>query len=477
DLILDETGQKMSKSRGNVVDPWETLAEHGADVLRFYLLASSNPWLPKRWDAAGLRETNRKAFDTLRSAYRFFALYADLEGWRHDEAGRGARPVSERPLIDRWLLGRTDAVAAEVRGALADYDLTRAARTISAYVQDDLSNWYIRLTRERFWATRGGEGGAQDTVDAFATLHHALVIGCRLLAPIAPFLPDWIHRELVGESVHLADYPGSAPNVDPALEQGMDDVRRLATLGRAAREEAGIRVRQPLGELRAVLPAGRGLADDFVDLLRTELNVKRVVLTAGDDDIVRLSAKPDFGALGPRFGPDTPAVAAVIAALEGDAVRRLRDGASIEVELDGRRVEIGPDEAQVLEEAAGDLVVQAADGWLVGLDTTLNDELRAEGVAREIVNRVQRLRRDADLAVSDRIRLAVAGTPTIEETVGTHEAYIGGETLAVSLAIGADAVGALDITREVDIDGEAVKIGLEVATDAAGMPDDAGRRT
>jgi len=477
DLILDDAGQKMSKSRGNVVDPWDTLAEHGADVLRFYLLASSNPWLPKRWDAAGLRETNRKMFDTLRSAYRFFAMYAGLERWRHDEIGSAARPASERPLIDRWLLGRTDAVAAEVRGALADYDLTRAARTISAYVQDDLSNWYIRLTRERFWATRGGEAGAQDTADAFATLHRALVVVCRLLAPIAPFLPDWMHRELVGESVHLADFPGSATSVDPSLERGMDDVRRLATLGRAAREQAGIRVRQPLGELRAVLPDGRRLADAFVDLLRTELNVKRIVMTAGDDDIVRLSAKPDFGALGPRFGPDTPAVASAIAALEGASVRRLRDGERIEVEFDGRRVEIGPDEAQVLEEAAGDLVVQAADGWLVGLDTTLDDGLRAEGAAREIVNRVQRLRREADLAVSDRIRLAVAGSPSIEETVRTHEAYIGGETLAVSLGIGSDAVDALDVTREVEIDAEVVRIGLEVAADAAGVPDDAARRT
>ena len=477
DLILDDSGQKMSKSRGNVVDPWETLAEHGADVLRFYLLASSNPWLPKRWDAAGLRETNRKMFDTLRSAYRFFAMYAELEGWRHDDSVGAARPASERPLIDRWLLGRTDAVAAEVRGALADYDLTWAARTISTYVQDDLSNWYIRLTRERFWATRGGEAGAQDTVDAFATLHHALVVACRLLAPIAPFLPDWMHRELVGESVHLADFPGGSPNVDPSIEQGMDDVRRLATLGRAAREEAGLRVRQPLGELRAVLPDGRRLADAFVDLLRTELNVRRVVLSAGDDDIVRLSAKPDFGALGPRFSSDTPAVAGAITALEGDAVRRLRDGGQIEVEFDDRRVEIGPDDVQVLEEAAGDLVVQAADGWLVGLDTTLDDELRAEGLAREIVNRVQRLRRDAGLAVSDRIRLAVAGAPAIEETVRAHEAYIGGETLAVSLAIGSDAVDALDITREVDVDGEVVGIGLEVATDAVGVPDDAGRRS
>jgi isoleucyl-tRNA synthetase len=476
DLILDDSGQKMSKSRGNVVDPWETLADHGADVLRFYLLASSNPWLPKRWDPAGLRETNRKMFDTLRSAYRFFAMYADLEGWRHDEGGSPARPESERPLIDRWLLGRTDAAAEDVRGALADYDLTGAARTISAYVQDDLSNWYIRLTRERFWATRGGEAGAQDTIDAFATLHHALVVVCRLLAPIAPFLPDWVHRELVGDSVHLADFPGASKRVDPSLEQGMEDVRRLATLGRAAREEAGIRVRQPLGELRAVLPGGRRLDDALVDLLRAELNVRSVVFPAADDDIIRLSAKPDFGVLGPRFGPETPAVASAIGGLEGPLVRRLREGEAILVDVAGRQIEVRPDEVEIFEQAAGDLVVQAEDGWLVGLDTTLDDDLRAEGFAREIVNRVQRLRRDADLAVSDRIRLAVAGAPEIERIVSRHEAYIGGETLAVTLAAGRAAVDALAVARDVEIDGEKVRIGLEVTTDAAGVREDAGRR-
>ena len=477
DLILDDSGQKMSKSRGNVVDPWETLAEHGADVLRFYLLASSNPWLPKRWDAAGLHEANRKMFDTLRSAYRFFAMYAGLEGWRHDGAEFAARPISERPLIDRWLIGRTGTAAAEARRAFASYDLTRAARTISSYVQDDLSNWYIRLTRDRFWATRGGEEMALDTADAFATLHGALVDTCRMLAPIAPFLSDWMHRELIGDSVHLAEFPGGHGEIDAGLEAGMDDVRRLATLGRAAREQAGIRVRQPLRELHAVLPGGRRLDGDFVGLLAAELNVRSVVFPAGDDDIIRLSAKPDFGALGPRYGSETPAVARAVAGLDPGTVRRLRDGETIAVEVAGRGVEIRPSDVQVLEEAAGDLVVQADDGWLVGLDTALDDELLSEGFAREIVNRVQRFRRDAELAVSDRIRLAIAGSPEVERIVREHAAYIGGETLAIALETGSGAVERLPLGREIEIDGEPLRIGLEATTDAAGVPEDAGRGT
>lgn len=224
-----------------------------------------------------------------------------------------------------------------------------------------------------------------------------------------------------------------------------------------------------------MLPEGRRLDEAFTRLLQAELNVRRVVFPAGDADIVRLSAKPDFGALGPRFGADTPAVARAVAALDAQAVRRLRAGKRVVVELDGRSAEVGPSDVRVLEEAAGDLVVQAADGWLVGLDTTLDDELRAEGRAREIVNRVQRARRDADLAVSDRIRLAVAGSPEVEQAVDAHRAYIAGETLAVALSAGAAAVEAMEIVQEAEIEGETVRIGLEVATEHVGAGDDADR--
>ncbi|MGI9039263.1 MAG: isoleucine--tRNA ligase [Gemmatimonadota bacterium] len=495
DLILDDTGQKMSKSRGNVVDPWDTIAEHGADALRFYLLASSNPWLPKRWDGDALHETNRKMFDTLRSTYRFFAMYSNLEGWRHDAGGSAAHaaalPPPERRPVDRWLLSRVDSTAATVRGALEDYDLTRAARAISAFVQDDLSNWYVRTNRDRFWASRATDAEDLGSADAFATLHHALVVVSRLLAPIAPFLPDWLHRELVGDSVHLADFPGapasasasdgasasasdgaSAPAtsaIDPELERAMDAVRRLATLGRAAREEAGIRVRQPLGVLQAVLPGGRRLDDALVDLLRAELNVRRVEFPAGDDDIVRLSAKPDFGVLGPRFGGDTPAVAKAIAGMAGELVRRLRDGESVEVEAAGRTVEILPGDAMVLEEASGDLTVEAMDGFLVGLDTALDEDLLDEGRARELVNRVQRLRRDSGFAVDDRIRLAVAAGPDIERAARAHDGYIAAETLAVAFAAGADSVDEMPVVSTVEIEGEPVRIGLEVVDDSAGV--------
>ncbi|MGH7540237.1 MAG: isoleucine--tRNA ligase, partial [Gemmatimonadota bacterium] len=322
ELILDAEGQKMSKSRGNVVDPWEAIGEHGADVVRYFLLAGSNPWIPKRWDPEGLREVDRKLFATLRHTYRFFVLYANEAAWSH--ADPGAREVDERSELDRWILSRLDGLVEDVRGDLDRYDLTRAARRIQAFVLDDLSNWYVRRSRDRFWATRPAEDEAASR-DGFATLRECLVITARLLAPFAPFVSDWLHRALDDDrSVHLVDYPSPRGHRSPALERGMRDVLELVTLGRAARNDAGVPIRQPLLEMRAVVPDGRRPDEPLVALLRDELNVKRVEFLSGSDDLLRLYAKPDFGALGPRHGSSTPRVARAIASIEADLVRRLQ---------------------------------------------------------------------------------------------------------------------------------------------------------
>jgi isoleucyl-tRNA synthetase len=458
DLILDETGLKMSKSRGNVVDPWEAIAGHGADAIRVYLLAASNPWLPKRWDAAAIRETNRKLFDTLRSTYRFFVMYAGLEDWNH-ETGEPS-PLESRPLMDRWLLSRLDGLVADVRWNMEEYDLTSAARRITGFVLDDLSNWYVRQTRDRFWATRAVAEAEVKSADAFATLYEALTACALLLAPLAPFLSDWLYRALAGVPAHLADYPRPRLARDVELEQVMEDVRKLATLGRAAREQAGIRVRQPLSSLRAVIPGGRRPPAPLEAVLLQELNVKRVVFPSDGDDIVRSSAKPDYGRLGPRFGRRTPAVARAILGLEPDLVRELKAGRGVTLRVGGEEVVVNPEDVRVQEEAAGELTVQAADGYLVGLDGSLTDELLAEGLAREVVNRVQRLRRDSGLDVSDRIRLAVAGPRRLEEAVSSHRAYIAGETLALELLEGDEAVSASEHIQAVHIEDEPVRLGV-----------------
>ncbi|UCG74648.1 MAG: isoleucine--tRNA ligase [Gemmatimonadota bacterium] len=456
-MILDQDGQKMSKSRGNVVDPWDAIGRHGADALRFYLMSVSSPGLPKRWDPDGIGEVERKLFDTLRNTYRFFALYAGLEDWTHEDPG--SRPVSERSVMDRWLLSRLDTLTAEVREELERYELTRAARRLSAFVLDELSNWYVRRSRDRFWATQPDEETKQVARDAFATLHEALAAVAALLAPFAPFFSDWLYRALLGESVHLADYPVPAGRVDEPLEQEMEDVRELAVLGRAAREEESLRVRQPLGLLQAVVPSGRRPSNPVLSLLSEELNVKKVEFLSGSDDIVRLVVKPNFGRLGPRFGPSTPEVARRVQDLDPDRARRLRAGESIELELDGGSVAIAPDEVAITEVASGELVVKTDGGYLVALDRTLTPELRAEGIAREIVNRVQRLRRDAGLQVSDRIRLEVRGTADVESAARVHRGYIAGETLAVEVRAGEE--GDWDGEwQESEIDGDRVRIRL-----------------
>jgi isoleucyl-tRNA synthetase len=365
--------------------------------------------------------------------------------------------------MDRWLLSRTDSLAEELREELEGYELTRAARRLSGFVLDELSNWYVRRSRDRFWATRPDAETKQASRDAFATLHETLRTTAALLAPFAPFFSDWLHRALVGDSVHLADYPLSAGRIDPDLERDMRDVRELAVLGRAAREQENLRVRQPLRLLRAVVPGGRRPSQAVLELLAQELNVKRVEFLSETDDIVRLVVKPDFGRLGPRFGPLTPEVARLVQNVETEQARRLRAGDSIELELGGESVAIAPDEVSITEVASGELVVKSADGYLVGLDRTLDEGLVAEGIARELVNRVQRLRRDSGLEVSDRIELGIRGSQEVESAANEHRDYIAGETLAVGVQIGGEGDGGSEEWRDSELDGHPVRIGLSRA--------------
>ncbi|MDH3733557.1 MAG: isoleucine--tRNA ligase [Gemmatimonadota bacterium] len=445
DLILDAHGRKMSKSRGNIVDPWDAIGEYGADVIRYYLIAGSNPWLPKRWDPSALHETERKLFSTLRHTYRFFVLYAGEEDWSHD----GDRVAGEPTDLDRWILGRLDRLATTVGEGLESYDLTRAARQIQTFVLDDLSNWYVRRSRDRFWAT-GDDADPADTARAFTTLHECLSTSALLLAPFAPLLADWLYRALAdGDSAHRADFPASADRFESELDQAMEDARELAALGRAAREDAGVRTRQPLAAVHAVVPGGRRLPESISALLAEELNVKQVVFLSDTGDLLRLSAKANFGVLGPKHGAQTPAVARAIGELEGDGLARLREGTGVEITVGDRVVEVAPEDVEILEHAQTELAMASSQGYLAALDTDVDEALRGEGLARELVNRVQRIRREEGLEVADRIRLIVAGAEDIENAAREHGAYIAGETLAVSVDVG--NAGSADLTS-VEID-------------------------
>jgi isoleucyl-tRNA synthetase len=462
DMILDAEGQKMSKSRGNIADPWQVIADHGADGARWYLITSSNPWLPKRYDPEGVKEAARRFFDTLFNTYKFFALYAVAEEWTPSDADPAA---SDRPLMDRWLLSRLNAVTEEVSREIEAYQLTRAYRALGDFVVEDLSNWYVRRSRARFW----GNVDAADTRAAFRTLWEALRRVALLAAPCLPFTADWLHRALAGESVHLERWPaegtGSAESLgarDERLEADMGAARVLVSLGRAAREDAKIRVRQPLRRVEAVLPGGRSLSDDVLDVVREELNVKELGFLTSTEGIVTLTARPNFRALGQRFGKKTNDAAQAIRALPQDVLARHLAGDGAEFELDGESHALGPDDVEIVQEASTGLLVKAEGSHAIALDPELDDELLAEGVARELVNRIQRLRKDAGLDITDRIELGVAGPDSILDAARTHETFIGGETLALAVSVG-EAGDDYPHVREVDIDGISATIGLRRA--------------
>ncbi len=475
DLILDAKGRKMSKSRGNVVDPWDAVADHGADGVRWYMITVSNPWLPTRFDPDGVKESASRFFDTLFNTYRFFALYANLEEW-HPGAGPtgGAGPDpaasagpppptpvpggASRPPLDRWLLSRLHRLFRTVRAELDGYNPTRAYRAVAAFVDGELSNWYVRRARSRFW----GNTEATDAEAAFGTLHEALRTVALLIAPVTPFTSDWLHRALTGRSSHTERFPEVDEGmIDDRLEADMDRVRTLSTLGRAAREEVGIRVRQPLGRLLAVVP-GEPPAEDVLALLLDEINVKRVEFAADAEGLVTLAARPDFRALGRRFGRLTQEAAAQIRALDAEALKAVRGGGAVRIEVGDAWHEVGADEMGVVEEAKGDLVVRSEGRSTVGLDPAITGELRLEGLARELVNRIQRLRRDSGLAVSDRIRLGIAGGDAVRAAAAEHEGAIARETLAVAVEIGGRLGGDFDHTREAALDGDPAVLGLSM---------------
>ncbi|HUH12056.1 MAG TPA: isoleucine--tRNA ligase [Longimicrobiales bacterium] len=347
-LLVDAEGQKMSKSKGNVVDPWDAVGRFGADAVRWHFITASQPWSEKRFDPEGVAEGMRRTFDTLANTYRFFALYANLEGWSPSQADPAP---DQRPVMDRWVLSRLAGLSERVGAALDAYDLTPAARAVGDFVVDDLSNWYVRRSRGRFW---GGDDAA-DTRAAFRTLHEVLVGVSRLLAPFTPFTPDWLHRALLGdESVHLAAFPaGDATLRDTALEGQMQAARMLSSLGRAARDQVKIRVRQPLRSMSAVVPPGTRPTADVLDVLKDELNVKEVRFLDAAEDLVTLRGKPNFRTLGPRFGKRVNAVAGAVREAPSAAVAALHRGEPLVVELDGERLELGPEEVEVEQEARG----------------------------------------------------------------------------------------------------------------------------
>ena len=454
DLVLDANGVKMSKSRGNVVNPWEAVERHGADALRLFLIASSRLDVPRRFDESAIRETAARDLVTLRNVYSgMFAQYANF-GW--EPSDRDPRPA-DRPLLDRWVLSRLATVEREADRLLGEYDATAAARRVLGFVVDDVSNWYVRRSRDRVY-----EVDRDDNRAAFATLHEVLVVTSRLLAPFAPFLSDFIHRELTSTSVHLASYAREeAPASDPGLEAAMDELRDLARLGRAAREDAGIKVRQPLARMLCVVPASHvDRMRPLLPLLAAELNVKEAVLLTSADDLVELAAKPNWKALGRKFGKHTALAAKAVEALASDDLRAFERDEQVAITVETHSHVLAAEDLVILRRAAGALVVKEALGLFVAIDPTVSPALRQEGLARELVSRIQRMRRDAGLAVSDRIRLWIAGPPEIESATREYQDWIAAEVLARDLVIGESPEGVEYAAPSVEIEGLAATVAL-----------------
>ncbi len=466
DLVQDAEGQKMSKSRGNVVDPGTVIPRHGADAVRLFLTTSSQIWMPRRFDEAGIRDTAGRFLLTFKNVYTgIFAEYANFGWWPSD-----ADPKPEaRPLLDRWILSRLASVEKEADELLERYEATTAAKAVMTFFDEDVSKWYVRQSRHRFYDTDQDDNRA-----AFATLHEILAVTCRLLAPFAPFITDWMYRELTGGWVPHATNNRAPPGpIDDDLERAMSHIRTLATLARAAREEAGVKVRQPLARLVCVVPlpgvahrggeahAGRML-EQLTPLLAAELNIKKVDFISSADDIVTLEARPNFRSLGKKFGKRTPLASEAVQALNNEALRAFEAGKPLYVSVENESRELSAEDLTVVRRASGDLVVKEEAGYFAALDPTVTRELRLEGLARELVSRIQRFRKESGFAVSDRIRLVVAADREVEEAVAAFRKWIADEVLALEVRVGGQ-IDSKYATHAFDLEGQRVTVAIERA--------------
>jgi len=437
-LVLDKNGVKMSKRLGNAVDPFATIAQYGADATRWYMISNAQPWDNLKFDVSGIEEVTRRFFGTLFNTYSFFALYANIDGFVFAEP---ETPIAERPEIDRWILSALNSLSAEVDANYAEYEPTEATRKIAYFVDEQLSNWYVRLCRRRFWK---GEYGT-DKIAAYQTLYECLTTLAKLMAPVSPFFADWLYRNLNNStgkephaSVHLALAPAHDPQrEDKALEQRMDYAQRIASLALSLRKKEKIRVRQPLQKI--LLPvlddAFTAQVDQVKDLILAEVNVKEMDYVTDASGLIHKRAKPNFKTLGKRLGKQMKAAADLIAAWGQDEIRQLEKTGRFVLEIEGVPCETTLEDYEILTEDIPGWQVATDNGITVALDITLSPELEAEGMARELVNRIQNIRKNRDFNVTDRIRVALQQHPAVAPAVQQFGTYICQETLADLLVL------------------------------------------
>ena len=456
-LVLDKNGQKMSKRLGNAADPFLTISEYGPDATRWYMISNANPWDNLKFDVEGIAEVRRKFFGTLYNTYSFFALYANIDGFKYAEA---EVPLKDRPEIDQWIISELNTLIKNVDGFYADYEPTKAARAIAEFVQENLSNWYVRLCRRRFWK---GEY-APDKIAAYQTLYTCLITVAKLSAPIAPFFMDRLYKDLTKVthfesfiSVHLAEFPKSVENfVNKTLESKMGKAQTISSLVLSLRKKEMIKVRQPLQKVMIpILDKNQRVEIEAIsDLIKAEVNVKEIELLDDASGILVKQIKPNFKTLGPRFGKDMGLISRSIQNFTQQEIAALETVGFTNVALSGNNITLSLDDVEITSQDIEGWLVANSGNITVALDITITEELKNEGIARELVNRIQNLRKDSGFEVTDKIKVTVLRDATIEKAINSNMQYIKDETLTKELLI----TDSMEIGTEIEFDDLKTKI-------------------
>jgi isoleucyl-tRNA synthetase len=450
-LVLDKNGNKMSKRLGNAVDPFGAIEQYGSDPLRWYMITNASPWDNLKFDTDGVDEVRRKFFGTLYNTYSFFALYANVDGFTYAEADV---PVSERPEIDRWILSELNTLIKNVDACYADYEPTKAGRLINDFVNDNLSNWYVRLNRKRFW----GSAMSTDKLSAYQTLYTCLETIAKLMAPVAPFYSDNLYMDLISVtgrdnvvSVHLSKFPVADESlIDRELEERMEMAQSVTSMVLALRRKVNIKVRQPLQCIMVPVTdeAQRAHIEAVKELIMNEVNVKEIQFVDGAAGVLVKRVKCDFKKLGPKFGKQMKAVAAAVAGMSQEAILQLEQQGAYTFDLDGTPATVEATDVEIFSEDIPGWLVANEGKLTVALEVTVTEELRKEGVARELVNRIQNIRKSSGLEITDKIRITLSKDEHINEAVAQYSSYICNQVLAVQL----DLVDTVADGTELDMD-------------------------
>ena len=458
-LVLDKNGNKMSKRVGNVIDPFETIEKYSADATRWYLITNASPWDSLRFDTEGIREVQRKFFGTLYNTYQFFALYANVDNFTFKE---NYIPISQRPEIDRWILSSLNTLVKTVTTAMEDYEPTQAGRAMESFLDEQLSNWYVRLCRRRFWK---GEY-EQDKICAYQTLYECLETLSLLIAPIAPFFADWLYRNLnsvtkrdkVG-SVHLAGYPVASDDcINTDLEERMRLAQDISSLVLSVRKKVNIKVRQPLQRILIPVldPHIKDQIQHIEELVKNEVNIKSIEYLTDTEGFIKKKLKPNFKTLGAKMGAKMKSVAAAIGQMSQHDISILEQNKVFALTVDGEQVKVGIADVDIIAEDIPGWSIASKDNLTVALDVTITPELEEEGNARELVNRIQKIRKESGFEVTDRIKVEVQEYEPLKSAIINYSDYICAEILADAIKIVPQTE--LDNAIEIEVNDVMLKI-------------------